>query len=73
MFRHHIGENAAAHIEFGGEAHVSWLYRCHQVVKYAVGDGFLGRHDAGWVEAKALRSPGKLLIVKSYKFCCILA
>ena len=43
MFRHDIGENAAAHIEFGSEAHISRLQGGSQVIEYTVGDGFVER------------------------------
>ena len=36
-----IGENAAAHIELGGQAHEARLGGCHQVIQNAVGDGFV--------------------------------
>ena len=38
VFGDHIGENAAAHVELGGEAHEARLGRGDQVVEDAVGD-----------------------------------
>lgn len=38
MFRHHVGEDAAAHVEAGGQAHVAGLGGLDQVVEDAVGD-----------------------------------
>ena len=38
VFRHHVGEDAAAHIELAGEAHETGVGGLGQVVQDAVGD-----------------------------------
>ena len=41
LFGHHVGEDAAAHVEFCGEAHEARLEGGDQVVQDAVGDSFV--------------------------------
>src|SRR5574338_259591 len=41
VFRHDIGEDAAAHIELGGKAHELGLGRGHEVVQDTIGHGFM--------------------------------
>lgn len=41
MFGNDVGEDAAAYVELGGEAHVAGLGGGHQVIQNLVGDGFV--------------------------------
>lgn len=41
MFSHHIGEDAATHVELAGQAHEAGVRGPHQVIQDAVGDGLM--------------------------------
>jgi len=41
VFCHHIGKNAAADKELGGQAHEAWVGSSNQVIQNAIGDGFV--------------------------------
>src|SRR5512143_2676803 len=58
MFGDHIGEDAAAHVELGGEPHEPRLRHFDQIIKYPVGNIFMKvafLAEAPHVELQALQ------------------